>query len=73
MSPRKSYRVRKARTVWEPKWALPAAKDPKITKKTAQTGKKTALKPVATGPLLKTVEFNADHLPSFLRTNHHPI
>jgi Transposase IS4 len=63
MSPRKSHRVRKARTVWEQKGAPPAAKDPKITKKTARTGKNTALKPIATGPLPKTVEFDADHLP----------
>ena len=63
MSPRKSYRVRKTRTVWEQKGAPSAAKDPKITKKTAHTGKKTALKPIATGPLPKTVDFDADHLP----------
>jgi Transposase IS4 len=44
------------------KRATPAAKDPKITKKAARTTKKTALKPVATGSLLKTVDFDADHL-----------
>jgi hypothetical protein len=62
MSPRKSYRVRKARIVWEQKGAPPAAKDPQITKKTIRTKKKTALKPIATGPFLKTVEFDADYL-----------
>jgi hypothetical protein len=63
MTPRKSHRVRKAHTIWEEKEAPSAAKDPKITKKSARTVEKTALKPVATGPLSKTVEFDADHLP----------
>ncbi len=63
MTPRKSHRVRKARTIWEQKGAPSAANDPKITKKSARTAEKTALKPVATGPLPKTVEFDADHLP----------
>jgi hypothetical protein len=63
MSPRKSHRVRKTRTIWEQKGAPPAAKDPKIMKKAARTMKKTALKPVATGSLLKTVDFDADYFP----------
>jgi Transposase IS4 len=63
MTPRKSHRVRKARTIWEQRGAPSAAKDPKITKKTARTEEKTALKPVATGPLPKTVEFDVEHLP----------
>jgi hypothetical protein len=62
MTPRKSQRVRKARTVWEQKGAPSAAKDPKITKKSARTAKKTALKAVATGSLSITVDFDADHL-----------
>jgi hypothetical protein len=56
MLSRKSHHVRKARTIGAQKGAPPAAKGPKITKK-------TALKPVATRPLPKTVEFDADHLP----------
>jgi hypothetical protein len=63
MTPRKSHRVRKARTIWEQKGAPPAAKDPKITRKTARTVEKTALKPIATGPLPIAVGFDADHLP----------
>jgi Transposase IS4 len=63
MTPRKSHRVRKARTIWEQKGAPPAAKDLKITRKTARTVEKTALKPIATGPLPITVGFDADHLP----------
>jgi hypothetical protein len=63
MTPRKSHRVRKARTIWEQKGAPPAAKDPKITRKTACTVEKTALKPIATGPLPIAVGFDADHLP----------
>jgi hypothetical protein len=63
MAPRKSHRVRKTHIIWEQKGAPPAAKDPKITKKTARTAEKTALQPIATGPLLKTVDFDADYLP----------
>ena len=63
MTPRKSHHVRKARTIWEQKGTPFAVNDPKITKKNARTTEKTALKPVATGPLPKTVEFDADHLP----------
>jgi hypothetical protein len=63
MTPRKSHRVRKARTIWEQKGAPSAAKDPKITKKSARTVEKTALKPIATGSLLKAVGFDADNLP----------
>jgi hypothetical protein len=63
MTPRKSHRVRKARTIWKQKGAPPAAKDKKITRKTAHTVEKTALKPIATGPLLIAVSFNADYLP----------
>jgi hypothetical protein len=70
MTPRKSHRVRKARAIWEQKGAHLAAKDPKITKIAARTAKKTALKPVATGPLPKTVEFDVNNLP---RTKHRSI
>jgi hypothetical protein len=63
MTPRKSYRVRKARTIWEQKEAPPASKDTKITKNTARMAKKTALKPIATGPLSKTVKCDVNNLP----------
>ena len=63
MTPRKSYRVRKPRKIWEQKKAPSTAKDPKITKKTSHMVEKTAFKPIATGPLPKTVGFDADHLP----------
>ena len=63
MTPRKSQRLRKPRTIWEEKGAPAAAKDPKITKTTARTVEKTALKPIATGPLPKAVGFDAAHLP----------
>jgi cell division septation protein DedD len=72
MTPRKSQPVRKTRTVWEQKGAPSAAKDPKITKKAAHTAKKTALKAVATGPLPKTVDFDADHLPELPIRNKQP-
>jgi hypothetical protein len=73
MSPHKSYRVPKARTVWEQKWTLLAAKYSRITKKTAHTGKKTALKPVATGPLQKQLNSTPTTFQSFLRTTRHSI
>jgi Transposase IS4 len=63
MTPRKSHRVRKPRTIWEEKGAPPAAKDPKITKKTARTAEKTALKPVVIGSLPNGVGFDAENLP----------
>ena len=59
----KSHHVRKTRIIWEQKRAPSAVNDPKITKKNARTTEKTVLKPVATGPLPETVEFDADHLP----------
>jgi hypothetical protein len=64
MTPRKSHRVCKPRTIWEQKGAPSAAKDPKITTKTARTVEKTALKPIATGPLPKAVSFDANNLPN---------
>jgi hypothetical protein len=63
MTPRKSHRVRKPRTIWEEKGAPPAAKDPKITKKTARTAEKTALKPVVISSLPNGVGFDAENLP----------
>jgi Transposase IS4 len=63
ITPRKSGRLRKARTSWGKKGAPSAAKDPKIPKKAAYTVKKTALKPVATGPLTESTGLNKDRLP----------
>jgi Transposase IS4 len=63
MTPRKSQRLRKPATIWKEKGAPSAANDPKITKKTVRTVEKTALKPVATGPLSKAVGFDAAYLP----------
>ena len=39
------------------------ARDLKITKNSAYTAKKTALKPIMTSPLLKAIYFDAAHLP----------
>ena len=58
-----SHHVRKIRTIWEQKGAPSAVNDPKITKKNVRTAERTVLRPVATGPLPKTVEFDIDHLP----------
>ena len=63
MTSRKSQRSRRLVTIWEEKKAPPAASDPKITKKTARNRPETALRPVATGPLPKAVEFNEFQLP----------
>jgi len=63
MTPRKSQRSRRLVTIWEEKKAPPAASDPKITEKTARNRPETALRPVATGPLPKAVEFNEFQLP----------
>jgi hypothetical protein len=63
MTPRKSHRVRRPRTIWEQKGAPSAAKNPKITRNTARIVEKTALKPIATGPILEAVRFDADNLP----------
>jgi hypothetical protein len=60
---RRSERKPKPATIWEEKGAPSAAKDPKITRKTARTEEKTALKPVATGPLPESIGFDEKHLP----------
>jgi hypothetical protein len=63
MESRRSQRTKAPRTIWEQKGAPSAALDPKITKKTARTEQKTALKPVAIGPLPETVELDEKDLP----------
>ena len=60
---RRTGRQRKPRTVWEQKGAPSAASDPKVPKKAARTVKKTALKPIAVGPLPEKIGLNADQLP----------
>jgi hypothetical protein len=51
------------KTIWEEKCAPSAASDPNITKKTARTEQKTALKPIAIGPLPVTLELDEKDLP----------
>ena len=54
MELRRSQRQPKPKTMWEEKGA---AKDPKITKKNDRTEQKTALKPIAFGPVPEALEF----------------
>jgi hypothetical protein len=49
----------------EEKGAPSTARDPKITKKAARTEKKTALKPIATGPLSGLDEKRLPELPTY--------
>jgi hypothetical protein len=63
MDLRRSPRKLVPKTIWEAKGASPAANDPKITRKTARTAKKTALESIATGPLLEAVRLNKKSLP----------
>jgi hypothetical protein len=63
MDLRRSPRKPVPKTIWEAKSASSAANNPKIIRKTARTGKKTALKPIATGPLLETVGLDEKSLP----------
>jgi hypothetical protein len=65
MTLRRSQRRAKPITIWEEKRAPPAAKDPKITKKSARIEEKTALKPIATGPLPGLDKDNLPELPVF--------
>jgi hypothetical protein len=62
---RRSQRTPKPKTVWEEKGAPSAARDPKITKNSARTEKKTALKPIATGPLPGLDEKHLPELPTY--------
>jgi hypothetical protein len=59
---RRSERTPVPKTTWEEKGAPSAASDPKITQKTARTGQKTALKPIAISPLLEAVKLNIKDL-----------
>jgi hypothetical protein len=52
-----------SRTIWEEKSAPSAASDPKITKKTAKTEQKTALKPIVISPLPEIPKINKQALP----------
>jgi hypothetical protein len=60
---RRSKRTPIPKTIWEEKSAPSAAPDPKITKKTARTAQKTALKPIITSPLPETIELDENDLP----------
>jgi hypothetical protein len=62
MTLRRSQRKPKPIIIWEEKRAPSAAKDLKIIKKTARTETKTALKPIATGPLLNAAGFDENYL-----------
>jgi Transposase IS4 len=60
---RRSERTPAPKTIWKEKSALSAASDLKIAKKTAIIGQKTALKPIAVGPLPEAVELDGEDLP----------
>lgn len=60
---RRTGRQRKPRTIWQEKGTPPKSQDPKIPKKAARTAEKTALKPIATGPLPEEAGFDINHLP----------
>lgn len=63
MTPRKSHRVRKARTIWEQKGAPPAPKDPRNHKEKSSFGKKNSVDTYRNWFSSKnTVDFDADHL-----------
>jgi Transposase IS4 len=63
MDLRRSQRSIVPRTIWEQKGAPSAAYDIKITKKTARTEQKTALKPVLVGRLPEAVGLDEKDLP----------
>ncbi|KAF7506334.1 hypothetical protein GJ744_011907 [Endocarpon pusillum] len=63
MELRRSQRQPKPRTIWEERGAPSASRDPKITKRTDRTEQQTALKPIAIGPLPKTLEIDVNQLP----------
>jgi Transposase IS4 len=60
---RRSRRTPVPTVKWEEKGAPSAALDPKIPKKAARTTQKTALKPIAVGPLPETIELDENDLP----------
>ena len=62
MDLRRSQRTSKPVTIWEEKDAPSAAKDPKITKKSTRTEKKTALKPIAVVPLPNVIKLDEKRL-----------
>jgi hypothetical protein len=63
ISLRKSERKRKTVIIWEEKEAPLAANDPKIPRKAARTEQETALKAIATGPLLKATKIDSTAAP----------
>ena len=72
MNLRRSERTPVPKAIWEQKGAPSTALDPKITKKTARTSQKTALKPIAVGPLLEALELDEADL-SELPTYNPPL
>jgi hypothetical protein len=62
---RRSQRIPRPKTIWEEEGAPSAARDPKITKQAARTEKKTALKPIAIGPLSGLDEKRLPELPTY--------
>jgi hypothetical protein len=63
MALRRSKRTPVPKTIWEEKGAPSAASDLKITKNTARTVEKTALKPVVISPLSNIPEIDEKELP----------
>ena len=61
--PEHLQRIKLPITGWEQKGAPSAVLDPKIPKKAARTKKKTALKPIAVGPLPEDVLLDTNDLP----------
>jgi hypothetical protein len=55
-----------SKMIWEGKGAPSAASDPKIIKKTARIGQKTALKLIAISPLLEVSKLDENDLPELL-------
>jgi hypothetical protein len=62
MAPRRSKRTPVPKTIWEEKGAPSAASDLKITKNTAWTVEKTALKPIIISPLSNISKINKKEL-----------
>ena len=58
----RSQRQSKSKTIWKEKNVPSAVRDPKITKRTDRTEQKTAFKPIVSGSLSKTFEFDVNQL-----------
>jgi hypothetical protein len=69
MSLRRSQRALKPITIWEEKKAPSSALDPKLTAQTARNNPKTALEPIAVGPLPDSTKLDYKHLPKLPNYN----